>query len=99
MPVLVSEALLVLRDVAVDLLEAKYFVFESLDIELFALAMRPLSLSVQLLSSRKGRLAVGLRTSSLRRVALSCGSLLGETLKKTDVERGQGALVLPGRPA
>jgi hypothetical protein len=32
LPVLLGEALFVMRDVAVDLLQAKYFVFESLDI-------------------------------------------------------------------
>lgn len=37
--VLLGESLFVLRDVAVDLFQAKNFVLESLDVELFALSM------------------------------------------------------------
>lgn len=57
---------LVLRHAAVGFLQSQHLVFQRLDVVFLSFTMRPLSLAIELLPSRKGWFAVRLRTSSLR---------------------------------
>lgn len=77
LPVFLGKTVFVLGDVAEDFLETQNLVLERFDVELFALAVGTLRLTVKLLPPGEGRFAVRLGPTSFWGVAI-CARLVYE---------------------